>query len=212
MLQGEVYILITENHDSEPVIAVQLPWESKMNNSNKKVKKKGNMTTPKHCFWLVAFSRWGKGHTRSSCSKGSQAGRKAWTEPRYYVSFVFYVNKELWDRIGVMRHPTVNTAGQWAAGFFSASPEVAHPLWETWLKRLKWGQSLLFPHSLVLPRNSLSYFSCISNREGEYPLIAWTWEVRKGLDASSLHNTLGTFVNPTRLALFHQPMCHRPCC
>lgn len=116
------------------------------------------------------------------------------------------------ERIGVMRYPTLSTAGQWAACLFNTSPGVAHPLWETWLKWLKWGQSLIFPHSLILPGNLLSYFSCNSNREGGCSLIAWIWEVRKGLDTSSLCNTLGAFLNPTNSALFHHPVCHGPIC
>lgn len=147
------------------------------------------MTTWKHCFWLMACSPWGKGHTGASYSKRSQAGKKGWTEPRYHVSFVFYVSEKLWgqdrgDEVSCSEH--CRTVSSWP---LYCLPGVAHPLWEAWLKRLKWGQSLIFPHSLVLPGNSLGYFSCSSNREGRYSLIAWTWEVRKGLDSSCLLNT-----------------------
>lgn len=31
-------------------------------------------------------------------SKGSQAGRKGWTEAKYHVSLVFYVRKQLWRK------------------------------------------------------------------------------------------------------------------
>lgn len=143
LLQGELYIYKSEK------ITIQKLWllvkyDGIVKRMKKRAKKKENVIAWQHHSWLMACSH---GEHKSFLPQGPckpGLGGKAGQSPDTMGAPLFTRVSSPGERIGVTRHPPVSIRGCCAAGLLHASPGLGHPLWETWLNLLKWGQSLIF--------------------------------------------------------------------